>query len=268
LAAVIWNMSISGPADPSRTGLSENQAADVFAYFAAQRYFEPLGDAGRGKRVFAEKHCNACHGFSDRGSSEAKPPTEWSSLRDPVAFAQELWNRHPAMVSAFARQGLHDPRFTSRELNDLLLYLENLPVIRERESRLLLASSDTGRMLFQSKGCADCHRAKRALANRPWRSMAEICAAMWNHPFANGENHPYLTYSDMSGLVSYLWSLQDRGDNRRGGRIFARKGCVSCHENRGKGGDGVSISLFSGHEAIPVMMVMALGNHGPHRAIG
>jgi hypothetical protein len=38
---------------------------------------------------------------------------------------------------------------------------------------------------------------------------------MWNHPSANLESRPSLSYSEMSALVRYLWSLEDRGDEYR-----------------------------------------------------
>src|SRR5262249_55032223 len=40
--------------------LNENQAADLFAYFYSVRFFERPGDAGRGKRIFNQKHCAQC----------------------------------------------------------------------------------------------------------------------------------------------------------------------------------------------------------------
>ena len=42
--------------------LSEQQAADLFVYFFAARYFEQPGDAKRGQRVFLGKRCGECHG--------------------------------------------------------------------------------------------------------------------------------------------------------------------------------------------------------------
>ena len=43
--------------------LSEQEVADLFAYFFAARYFERAGDSGRGRRVFQSKQCGQCHGL-------------------------------------------------------------------------------------------------------------------------------------------------------------------------------------------------------------
>jgi len=121
LVGVMWNHASSMAAKFETTPLDENQASDLFAYFASRRFFERPGDGGRGKQVFIEKHCNACHGISKPLSGEAKPVLEWHSLRDPIAFAQEMWNHAPLMVPAFAQKGIEYPRLTSQEVNDLLI---------------------------------------------------------------------------------------------------------------------------------------------------
>ncbi len=255
LAAVLWNHVPSGAAGLGTFAFSEGQTADLFAYFASRRFFEPPGDAGRGRRLFVEKHCASCHGIAE--SVSANPVIEWRGLRDPSAFAQEMWNRPPAMLQAFARHGLHYPRFASPELNDLLVYLENLPGIRSREPRFVLAAADVGHALFQANGCADCHQGKLSLRNRTGRStMADISAAMWNHSFVREENRRLLSYQEMSGLVSYLWALQGQGDRRRGSRIFEKK-CAGCHENS-------RIPAFGGLQPGPAAMLAALGTHGPN----
>ena len=62
MAGLLWNhapvmwaaMDAKGVAKPE---LSEQQAADLFVYFFAARYFEQPGDARRGEQVFREKRC-------------------------------------------------------------------------------------------------------------------------------------------------------------------------------------------------------------------
>ena len=62
LAATMWNhapaMWASMKERDVRAGdLNEQAAADLFAYFYAARFFDKPGDAGRGKQLFASKHC-------------------------------------------------------------------------------------------------------------------------------------------------------------------------------------------------------------------
>jgi mono/diheme cytochrome c family protein len=264
LAGVIWNHARFGSADAVRSTLSEEQAADLFAYFASRRFFEPRGDAGRGKEVFAGKHCNDCHGISEALPAGASPVAQWPSLHDPIAFALEMWNRPVEMVPASGHKKSSHPRLTSDELNDLLVYLENLPATRGKQVSFRLLSVEAGRNLFQTKGCADCHRGRLSLENRPSHSMmADISAAMWNHPASNGDARTPLSYDEMSGLVSYLWSLDDRGDQNRGRVVFERKKCTTCHDTEVGGGERSTISLARRREVLPASMVAALAQHGP-----
>jgi mono/diheme cytochrome c family protein len=264
VAGVMWNHAVSGSAGLGKSALSEDQTADLFAYFASRRYFEPLGDAKRGQQVFDAKGCFACHGISEAIPGGASPITEWGSLRDPIAFAQEMWNRSPAMVRAFARQGTRHPHLTSQELNDLLVYLENLPAVRGKEPEFRLSPAETGLELFQAKGCAGCHRGKLSLErSRSRHTMADVSAAMWNHPPGDTYIRPTLSYSEMSGLVSYLWSLEDRGDETRGRIVYARKKCGACHSAAGSRPDGSRIAFPGQREAVPMSIVKAMASHGP-----
>src|SRR5215469_5352517 len=76
LAATMWNhaptMWAAMRASDIRAGDLDNQAAaDLFAYFYSTRFFEPPGDAARGKLVL-EKDCVRCHGLNS--SREAGIP--------------------------------------------------------------------------------------------------------------------------------------------------------------------------------------------------
>jgi cytochrome c2 len=264
VAGEMWNHALAKSPELASSPLTNGEAVDLFAYFASRRFFESLGDALRGRRVFVAKHCNACHGIAGPGSAQAPAVVKWRSLRDPIAFAQELWNRSPGMLRESTRKGLPHPRLTAPEVNDLLVYLENLPAVRGREPQFRLASADTGRVVFLTKGCAGCHpggRRRESGASRA--SMASISAALWNHAFANENNHPVLSYDEISALVGYAWAREGQGNVRRGRRIFASKKCTACHEDAAAGSDGSKIALSGRRELGPVSILTALGSHGP-----
>ncbi len=257
LVSVIWNHIPRWQATLEKSRLSDDQAADLYAFFVSRRYFELPGDAGRGKRVFVERRCAACHGIAQPDSAEANPIAAWRSLRDPIAFAQEMWNRPQVMVQAMARQAVHYRRLTPQDVTDLLVYLENLPLTRGKESRFRLAPVEAGHVLFQAKGCAGCHQGNLSLENRiPLSMMANLSAAMWNHALIPVERRPPLSYNDMSGLVSYMWSMQDQGDRRRGRRVFFRMRCAACH-------DHAETAVHAEPQGLPVRMIAALWNEGP-----
>jgi mono/diheme cytochrome c family protein len=264
LAVVMWNHAPSawakaGTQSKGTLAIGAGQADDLFAYFSSRRYFEPLGDARRGKQVFSAKQCSSCHGIRERVSADAPPVVAWRSLRDPIGFAQDMWNRQAGMGPAFERQRVHHQRLTSSEMNDLLTYLDNLLGIRGKEPQFHLADSETGRIQFQSMQCDSCHRGKLSLEKRADRiSMADIQAAMWNHALTRLKARPAVSYDEMSSLVGYLWSLEPGGDPRHGERAFARRKCADCHADLGKG----ALTL-SARDLSPVFLITALWSHGP-----
>jgi cytochrome c2 len=243
--------------------LNENDMASLFAYFASRRYFEPLGDAKRGKQVFAARGCAVCHGISNRLSPEAKPVAEWQTLNDPIALVQAMWNEPSAMAKAHVARQMPFPKLDSQELTDLLLYLKNLPPTRGKEERFILTVAEDGRDVVGTPGCADCHSGKLAIENRTgWLGMADIVAALWNHQPAAPEKRSRLSYADASEFIGYMWSVANNGDARRGSRIFAAKNCTSCHSSPGMPDYKTELTPSRSRGAFPAVMMKSLFNDG------
>src|SRR3954447_3222855 len=85
MASLMWNHAPEMWAAMKRENLtppqlSNEQAADLFAYFVSARYFEKPGDAGRGRALFASKHCADSQGIGD--SKGGPPVVKWDSLAD------------------------------------------------------------------------------------------------------------------------------------------------------------------------------------------
>jgi mono/diheme cytochrome c family protein len=101
MAGLMWNhapamwsaIEKQGLAKPE---LTEQSAADLFAFFYAARYFDRTGDAGRGKQVFIKKNCAVCH-------------------------------NDPAMRSQMEARKLPWPRFSGTEMADLTAYFSAGP---------------------------------------------------------------------------------------------------------------------------------------------
>jgi mono/diheme cytochrome c family protein len=264
LAGVLWSHPPSawapaGAQSQAASALSADQAADLFAFFASRRYFDPLGDANRGKRVFTGMRCSSCHGIRERISPDAPPVIAWRSLRDPIGFARDLWNCKAAMDPAYERKGVHYPRLTSGEMNDLLIYLDNLVGIRSKEPHFQLVGGEAGRTEFQSLQCESCHQGKHALEKRADHiSMAEVQAMMWNHVLTTPRTRSAVNYDEMAGLVGYLWSLEPRGDAHRGELAFAKKGCADCHSDSAK-----AAPVLTERDLSPVSLISAVSRHGP-----
>ena len=271
LAATMWNHAPSMWASMRdrtiRAGdLDEQAAADLFAYFYAARFFERPGDAARGKRVL-ERGCAQCHGLNSPVGPGALPVSQLQSVNAPFALVETMWNHLPKMQAAAAARHIALPQLSAQDLVDLLVYVRNLPGTRRTQGVFQTTSGANGQALFQSKGCAGCHRAGSVLAARiKGRTVTEIAAAMWNHApkmSAAGAQPARFESGEMGELLSYLWAKQffeDSGNAGHGKRVFTAKHCAGCHSNSAAGAPRLE---GSGREFSGPSMVSALWRHGP-----
>jgi cytochrome c2 len=237
------------------------------------RFFEKPGDAGRGKAVFAAKHCADCHGFANAqpGSKtpDARPVAQWESIDHPIQLAAAMWNHGANMRAEFEKRKFGWPELSSQDLTDLLVYVRSLPV-HNAASALRLTSGSNGQALFDSKGCAACHNGKNALAPKlKGKTLTDIAADMWNHQpqmaaqmTAKSAPPPAFGVDEMRDLVSYLWAGQffaGDGNASAGSRVFTAKHCASCHDA------ATGAPKLSG-QFTAATMVSALWHHGPSMA--
>jgi len=245
--------------------ISTDQSADLFAFFYSVRYFEKPGEAERGKRVFNSKHCSECHSLAASGAAGPGLAVErWESLTDPVLLVERMWNHSDLMRGEMASRNIQWPQLTSQELDDMLVYLQNLPQTRGEKLAFSLPTSDDGAALFKEKGCADCHKGELALEYRLGDStLTDVAAAMWNHNPQMQKPHPTLTADEMRRLLGYIWAKQffyTRGDAARGRKTFEAKKCATCHADSSSGAPAFGKPAES-YSAIS--MVAALWKHGP-----
>jgi mono/diheme cytochrome c family protein len=244
--------------------INTDQAADLFAYFYAARYFEKLGEAERGKQLFDSKHCSECHSLAAAGGGIGPPVARWEALQAPIILIQQMWNHQTLMRGAMAAKNIPWPRLSSTELSDMLVYLRNLPQTRNIQQSLLLPASGPGDSLFREKGCSACHFGGLALENRLGDStLTDVAAAMWNHAPQMRLPPPQLNITEMEQIVSYIWAKQffaTKGDALRGHKTFDSKKCVVCHEDPSSGAPALS-KPPEPYSAIS--MVSVLWKHGP-----
>lgn len=269
MATLMWNhapemweaMRGQGIAPPA---LSSEATADLFAYFVSARFFERPGDAARGKQAMMAKHCFECHGITQSNAAGAPPVSKWESLGDPIVLAQQMWNHGPRMRQAYAERKLRWSPLTAQELTDILVYLQNLPENRALVTAFDFPPSEPGAALFQSKGCAECHKGRLALEDRLRNlSLTGIAVAMWNHQPNMKEQPPTLSQEEMRQLLGYIWARQyfrGSGDATRGRKVFDEKSCATCHNDASSGAPrlGKSAEGYS-----DITMVSVLWRHGP-----
>jgi cytochrome c2 len=267
IGALAWNhvpLLATRPEAPGlgKRNLDSRNAAGLFAYFAAFRYFERPADGGQGKQLFGRRLCGNCHGLSSTDRGRGGPVTAWRFLGDPVATAQHLWNGSPQMRQACRQIHIVWSPVTSQELADLLLYLRNLRSLRPVSLGLHLGQVEAGQNVFRLKGCGTCHVGALSLERRSGWNLTDFAAAMWNH---DHDNRALLNEEEMDALVGYLWSVgffDERGSAKRGEREFRRK-CASCHEGTSTGAPSLAELASRGDLQEPISATAAALNHGP-----
>lgn len=272
LAATMWNhaptMWSAMKARGVRAGdMDERAAADLFAYFYSVRFFEKPADAARGKRVFETHQCSGCHGLTVELKPGIAPVSRWQSLNHPFALSEAMWNHMPSMLAAMRARHIAWPSLTGQDLDDLLVYLRNLPTSKASPPLFEITSGAAGRELFVSKGCQTCHGSESALAVRiGGQTMTQVAAEMWNHGSrmaSLGAPPAVFAPGQMRELLSDVWARQFFEDARgpaRGRRVFISKGCAGCHQNAAS---GAPVLTGAGRHFSDPAMVAALWRHGP-----
>jgi mono/diheme cytochrome c family protein len=270
LAATMWNhapamWSAMQAANVARPDVDEQAAADLFAFFYSTRFFEKPGDAARGKRIFTDRGCAGCHGLDTQLQPGVPSVSEWGELNRPFALGEAMWNHMPHMIAAMQAKRIAWPMLSGQDLDDLLVYLRNLPATRQLTHEFIVTSGTKGKQLFQEKGCRRCHDSDNSFAGRiRGRTLTDIAAEMWNHgPRMAATNVPPAAFQsgEMRELLSYIWARQffeDSRDPQRGRHVFVAKHCAGCHET------GAAPPLpVAGHIYSAASMIAALWRHGP-----
>lgn len=144
------------------------------------------GNPKEGKQVFISKDCVKCHAIRGEGGKVAddldkKAKTFYKSL---TQIASIMWNKGPTVFAKMAQTETGIPKFTPKEMADLMAYLYFLHFIDEP------GNSINGKKVFSELGCSKCH----GLDGKPGELMSidlskyqkvanpiEIVAGIWNH---------------------------------------------------------------------------------------
>ena len=89
----------------------------LIGYIWGQQYFTGTGNAERGKKVFAEKNCATCHNDPASGAPKL------GKGQSDITMVAALWEHGPRMLDLMKSKNIAWPRFTAREMDDLIAYL-------------------------------------------------------------------------------------------------------------------------------------------------
>ena len=232
LAQAMWNHSAE-MADAMRARsvpwpkFAAREMDDLIAYLQQDsagapdrmQYFDS-GSPRRGREIFADKQCIACHsvhGKGGHGGSDLGARTG-DLVASVATIASVMWNHSPPMAAEFERRGIPRITFSGQEMVDVIayLYFVNYTTVRAVPAR--------GAKLFADK-CATCHSKQAGRGAAPdlttkalFDEPLALTAAMWNHaPMMSREVGkrgliwPRLELGEAADLAAFLLSRPRSG---------------------------------------------------------
>ncbi len=179
-------------------------------------YISP-GNPKEGKRVFLSKGCGECHPVhgektASRGIDLSKKlKAYYQSL---TRVASTMWNKGPAVMAKMSQTQMGIPKFTPKEMADLVAYLYFLHFIDQPGNPV------NGKKKFLDLGCVRCHGMDGKKGEvmhidlskyQQTTNPMEIVAGIWNHSVeirrATIEKRipwPRFKKGEMADLLEYL----------------------------------------------------------------
>jgi mono/diheme cytochrome c family protein len=265
---------------PTLTG---DELTQISAYLYFLKFFDDPGDPTRGKYLFTEKGCNACHPLSGKGREGEPGLNEFPQNISPVFLSQSIWSHGPAMIALMVKLGMKWPVFEGKEMMDLLEFVKSNATGARETAFITPGDPKQGKQVFASKGCIKCHAIRGAggkggedlgkKAKGFYMSLTQIASAMWNKgPSVLAQMSqtqtglPKFTSKEMADLMAYLYFLHfidEPGNSTNGRKNFSELGCAKCHTVDGIKGEWMQISLSKYQKASnPIELVAGIWNHG------
>jgi mono/diheme cytochrome c family protein len=144
------------------------------------------GNPQEGRHVFASKGCIKCHAVRGEGGKEAEDLGKRAKIlyKSLTQIASIMWNKGPTVLARMAQTQMGMPKFTPKEMADLISYLYFLHFVDEP------GNSANGKKVFAEVGCSKCH----GLDGKPGEFMTidlskyqkaanpmDVVAGLWNH---------------------------------------------------------------------------------------
>ncbi len=239
-----------------RPTLTPAELSNLIAFLFTAQYYDEPGDPKAGEGLFTAKGCGQCHEVGGRGGRVGPGLDFLKRANSPVLVAAAMWNHGPAMAETMQAKGIARPAFQGKEMVDLIAYVVTAAKDGGGETaQVIPGTPERGRKLFGEKRCVVCHRVGGRggtvgpdLGRRGHHvSLTQFAALMWNHGPSmwarmkeRGIPVPGVTGQEMADIVAYLYVShyfdQPALSRVQGQQLVQRKGCLTCHSVRGKGG--------------------------------
>ncbi|MBI1894957.1 MAG: c-type cytochrome, partial [Acidobacteria bacterium] len=100
--------------------LEAGEMRELLGFLWARQFYAERGNPWRGERVFTSKQCAGCH-IGGGAPKLDRGPGSYSAPK----MVSVLWKHGPSMLEAMEKKGVAWPRFTTREMSDLIAYLNS-----------------------------------------------------------------------------------------------------------------------------------------------
>jgi len=119
----------------------------------------PMMNSARGKDVFVNKGCVACHAVNGVGGHDAPPMDAHKSmgLVNPYDFAAKMWNHAPGMIAAQEEAFGEQIYFTGEELADMIAFVHDDKAQHDFGEKDLTAKAN--KMMDHGHGAAEAPEA-------------------------------------------------------------------------------------------------------------
>jgi mono/diheme cytochrome c family protein len=108
--------------------LQGDEIADLLAFLASLRYFEPTGSPLLGERLFTQRGCAQCHGAQAEGTRHAGGLKVRGTPYTAVSLATGLWAHGPKMQARAEELNLAWPVLQPADIGELISFLNTPPV--------------------------------------------------------------------------------------------------------------------------------------------
>lgn len=228
LAQTLWNHGPLMEKKLKEKGLKRpvfhrGEIVDLSAYIRAaakssdtkQVYMSP-GNPNNGRELFKKKGCFDCHAVNGLGADEGPDLGEFEWGYSITEIAGLMWNHGSAMASSMKEKEIRYPKFSGKEMADLIAYLYFLQFKDQP------GSAQTGKKVFMEKGCNQCHGdnargkdyAPDLTESHALSSPFNMVQIMWNHAPTMEERisektleWPEFSGQEMRDLYAFLQSL-------------------------------------------------------------
>lgn len=239
LSQVIWNHGAQMISEMVQLGMKwpefrGSEMMDLLEYIklnakggTKEAFYVTPGNPKEGKQVFIKKGCIKCHSIKGEGGKNGedlgrKAKYFYKSLTE---IASIMWNKGPSVFSKMLQTETGIPKFTAKEMADLISYLYFLHFIDDPGNPV------NGKKIYTQLGCSKCHGVNGRKGElmqvdlskyEGTKNLMEIVAGIWNHGGdieramrEKGLSWPRLKKGELADILEYIRTSKSRKDIKK-----------------------------------------------------